>query len=170
MQLETAQKAFTTVKDLCEHLSICSLTSIVKDIAHSDITEANAWRMADNHLLAFKATSSTTAFPMTIRTVTTAITIAQKHIEQMPEEVITPAAALAIKTGATKGEADDDATTAEALAAEISAEQSALAEKQRALVLITTGTAAQGYTQRGGRGGCGSRGRGCGRGGRGGRG
>eukprot|EP00961_Rhodomonas_salina_P087795 1180914-Rhodomonas_salina.1 len=124
--------------------------------------------MADNHLLAFKATSSTSAFPMTIQTVTTAITIAQKHIKQMPEEVITPAAALAIKTGATKSvlkvgskqalteEADDDATTAEALAAKISAEQSALAEKQRALALITTqGTAAQGYTQRGGRGGCG---------------
>eukprot|EP00961_Rhodomonas_salina_P115870 1559379-Rhodomonas_salina.2 len=124
MQLETVQKAFTTVKDLCEHLRICTLTSIFKDLAHSDIAEANAWRMADNHLLAFKETSSTTAFPMTIWTVTTAITIAQKHIEQMPEEVITPAAALAIKTGATKSvlkvgsklarteEADDDTTTA----------------------------------------------------------
>eukprot|EP00961_Rhodomonas_salina_P157563 2121592-Rhodomonas_salina.2 len=55
---------------------------------------------------------------------TTAITIAQKHIEQMPKEVITPAAALAIKMGATKSvlkvgsklalmeEADDDTTTA----------------------------------------------------------
>eukprot|EP00961_Rhodomonas_salina_P019053 256668-Rhodomonas_salina.1 len=60
----------------------------------------------------------------------------------MPEEIITPAAALVIKTGATKSvlkvsskqarteEVDDDTTTAEALAAEISAEQSALAEKQ----------------------------------------
>eukprot|EP00961_Rhodomonas_salina_P111098 1495003-Rhodomonas_salina.2 len=59
-------------------------------------------------------------------------------------------------------EADDDATTAKALAAEISVEQSALAEKQRALALITTGTAAQGYTQRGGRRGCGGRGLGGG--------
>eukprot|EP00961_Rhodomonas_salina_P089404 1202418-Rhodomonas_salina.1 len=100
----------------------------------------------------------------------------------MPGEIITPAAALAIKTGATKSvlkvgskrarteEIDDDATTAEALAAEISAEQRALAEKQHALALITTGTAAQGYTQRGGRGGCGGRGQGSGRGGRSGRG
>eukprot|EP00961_Rhodomonas_salina_P111097 1495003-Rhodomonas_salina.1 len=67
MQLETAQKAFTTVKDLCEHLHICTLTSIVKDLAHSDIAEANAWRMADNHLLALKVTSSTSVFPMTIQ-------------------------------------------------------------------------------------------------------
>eukprot|EP00961_Rhodomonas_salina_P072755 977292-Rhodomonas_salina.2 len=35
LQLEAAQRAFTTVKDLCEHLRICTLTSIVKDLAHS---------------------------------------------------------------------------------------------------------------------------------------
>eukprot|EP00961_Rhodomonas_salina_P230781 3118440-Rhodomonas_salina.1 len=58
--------------------------------------------MADNHLLAYKATSSTSAVPMTICTVNMAITIAQKHIEQMPEEITTPAAALALKTGGVK--------------------------------------------------------------------
>eukprot|EP00961_Rhodomonas_salina_P037919 509350-Rhodomonas_salina.2 len=104
LQLETAQKAFTMVKDLCEHLCICSLTLIVKDLAHRDITEVNAWRMADNHLLAYKATTSTSVLPMTNCTfnTVTAITIAQKHIEQMPNEVITPSAAMVIKMGATK--------------------------------------------------------------------
>eukprot|EP00961_Rhodomonas_salina_P052095 699306-Rhodomonas_salina.1 len=37
LQLEAAQLAFTTVKDLCEHLRICALTWIVKDLAHSEI-------------------------------------------------------------------------------------------------------------------------------------
>ena len=47
-------------------------------------------------------------------------------------------------------DAEDDTVTAEALAGKISSEQSELAEKQLALTLITTCTAAQGYTQRGG--------------------
>eukprot|EP00961_Rhodomonas_salina_P139527 1877775-Rhodomonas_salina.1 len=154
LQLEAAQKAFTTVKDLCEHLRICALTSIVKDLAKSEIAEANAWRMADNHLVAYKATISASAMQMTICTVTTAISIAQKHIEQMPEEIVTPAAATALRTGAIKlvlkvgskrarTEENEEEATAEDLAAEIRTEQSALAEKQRALALITTGTAAQ---------------------------
>eukprot|EP00961_Rhodomonas_salina_P206840 2792516-Rhodomonas_salina.1 len=63
LQLKAAQRAFTTVKDLCKHLHICALTSIVKDLAHSEITEANAWRMADNHLLAYKATASASTVP-----------------------------------------------------------------------------------------------------------
>eukprot|EP00961_Rhodomonas_salina_P082241 1105872-Rhodomonas_salina.1 len=36
LQLETEQKAFTMIKDLCEHLPICTLTSFVKDLAHRD--------------------------------------------------------------------------------------------------------------------------------------
>eukprot|EP00961_Rhodomonas_salina_P123791 1668309-Rhodomonas_salina.1 len=68
LQLEAAQKAFTTVKDLCEHLCICALTSIVKDLANSEIAEANAWRMADNHLVTYKATISASATQMTICT------------------------------------------------------------------------------------------------------
>eukprot|EP00961_Rhodomonas_salina_P095713 1287431-Rhodomonas_salina.1 len=102
LQLEAAQRAFTTVKDLCEHLRICALTSIVKDLAHSKIAEANAWRMADNHLLAYKATASASAVPMSICTVTTAISIVQKHIEQMQDKIVTPAAALALKAGGPK--------------------------------------------------------------------
>eukprot|EP00961_Rhodomonas_salina_P136359 1834595-Rhodomonas_salina.1 len=58
--------------------------------------------MADNHLLAYKATASASTVPMSIGTVTTAISIAQKHIEQMPEEIVTPAAALALKAGGPK--------------------------------------------------------------------
>eukprot|EP00961_Rhodomonas_salina_P062098 833663-Rhodomonas_salina.1 len=60
----------------------------------------------------------------------------------MPEEIVTPAAALALKAGGPKtvlkvgskrartAEFEDEDATAESLAAEISAEQSALAEKQ----------------------------------------
>eukprot|EP00961_Rhodomonas_salina_P000533 7465-Rhodomonas_salina.1 len=137
--------------------------------------------MADNHLLAYKATASASTVPMSVRTVTTAISIAQKHIEQMLEEIVTPAAALALKAGGPKTvlkvgskqartvEFEDEDATAESLAAEISTEQSVLAEKQRALALITTGAAAQDY-HKGGRGGCTSRGRGGLCGGSGGRG
>eukprot|EP00961_Rhodomonas_salina_P226887 3067503-Rhodomonas_salina.1 len=85
--------------------------------------------MADNHLLAYKATTSTSAIPKTICTVNTAIMIAQKHIKQMPYEVITPAAAMVLKTVASKSvlkvcsklarmeDAEDDTVTAEALTA-----------------------------------------------------
>eukprot|EP00961_Rhodomonas_salina_P194798 2630555-Rhodomonas_salina.1 len=135
LQLEAAQRAFTTVKDLCEHLLICALTSIVKDLAHSEIAEANAWWMVDNHLLAYKATTSASAVPMSISTVTAAISTAQKHIEQMPDKIVTPTAALALKAGGPKTvlkvgsklartvEFEDEDVTAETLAAEISAEQ-----------------------------------------------
>eukprot|EP00961_Rhodomonas_salina_P078741 1059016-Rhodomonas_salina.1 len=88
-----------------------------------------------------------------------AIMIAQKHIKQMQEEITTPGAALALKTGGVKSvlkvgsklartaNPEEEEVTAETLAAEISAEQSALAEKQRALALITTGNAAQSYLE-----------------------
>eukprot|EP00961_Rhodomonas_salina_P069382 931833-Rhodomonas_salina.2 len=110
-----------------------------------------------------------------------AIMIAQKHIEQMPEEITTPGAALTLKKGGVKlvlkvgsklartADPEEEEVTAEALAVEISAEQSALAEKQRTLALITTGNAAQSYLK-GGRGGGANRGSGSSRGGSGGRG
>eukprot|EP00961_Rhodomonas_salina_P056645 760849-Rhodomonas_salina.1 len=117
--------------------------------------------MVDNHLLAYKATTSASAVPMSIHTVTTAISIAQKHIEQMQDEIFTPTAALALKVGEPKMvlkvgsklvrtvEFEDEDVTAETLAAEFGAEQRTLPKKQSTLALITTGTAAQGYHKAG---------------------
>eukprot|EP00961_Rhodomonas_salina_P155106 2089465-Rhodomonas_salina.1 len=60
LQMESAAKAFTTVDDFCRHLRLCALTTIIKDLAKAPGMEGEAWKMADNRLVAVKALKAET--------------------------------------------------------------------------------------------------------------
>eukprot|EP00961_Rhodomonas_salina_P004791 65106-Rhodomonas_salina.1 len=182
VQLEAAEKAFETVKDLCEHLHINSLAHIIADSAGAKGNEGQAWKLANDRLLVSVKqlpVINGDVKPLTMTDIRTAIRIAQLHIESAVEtqEVFTLAAAAALKVAAKETADSDDTSNMDQDEEKL---KHFIASKQKALSVLQCSNEQQqdrgcGSAFRGGQGGFlggGSCGRGGGRGGhtRGGRG
>jgi hypothetical protein len=156
LQLEVAQKAFTSVEMMCNHLRICTLMTIIEDMAKAKGPLGDAWKLGYNFLVASLKVNT----PISTTVMEHAIGLAQKHLERIPGEELQVAT---LKTAAeniddeTENEDADDPAYMEAL-------QATIAKKQRTLSILQSKTQPQAATvPRGGRGGSGGfRGRGGG--------
>jgi len=81
MILKPATKAFATVENMCDHLRVCALVSIIKRWARGTTRRAQAWTLADNYIVASMKANT----PISLGMVTHAISLAQKHIEREGE-------------------------------------------------------------------------------------
>eukprot|EP00961_Rhodomonas_salina_P226268 3059004-Rhodomonas_salina.1 len=87
LHLEAATKAFTTVQELSEHMLVCSLVKVIKDWALGTGQHANAWKLAENMIIAARNVISTgTLISLTL--VEAAIALAQRHLSELPPEEI----------------------------------------------------------------------------------
>eukprot|EP00961_Rhodomonas_salina_P084562 1135948-Rhodomonas_salina.5 len=108
LQLDAAQKVFTTLESFCENLRVCALMTIIKDGVKRSGAEGQAWTIANNLLVATENNNIATGTPMSITIVTRAIELAQRHLEQSQvyedavEEINTPAAAAALPVASKK--------------------------------------------------------------------
>jgi len=81
--LEPAPKAFATVQEMCYHLRNCALVKIIKKWAKGTGKQGEAWKLADNSIVA--ASRTNTLLSTTI--VNNAIGLAQRHLDRDdPEE------------------------------------------------------------------------------------
>eukprot|EP00961_Rhodomonas_salina_P194895 2631688-Rhodomonas_salina.1 len=51
MQLEVPRKAFSTVDQLCDHLELCSMMTIITDAAKQGCRFGAAWQLAKNQII-----------------------------------------------------------------------------------------------------------------------
>eukprot|EP00961_Rhodomonas_salina_P195731 2642321-Rhodomonas_salina.1 len=138
VQLEAAEKAFETVKDLCDHIRISSLAHIIADRAGAKGSEGVAWKLANDRLISLRQLIDSDVKPLLMSDIRTAIRIAQSHIESSVDmqEVFTPGAVAALKVGTRDaGDSDDTSdvdTDEEKLKQFIARKQKTLAVLQRA--------------------------------------
>eukprot|EP00961_Rhodomonas_salina_P130842 1761470-Rhodomonas_salina.1 len=81
VQLKAAEKAFETVKDLCDHIHISSLAHIIADSAGAKGSEGVAWKLANDWLISVRQLIDGDDKLLLISDIRTAIRIAQLHIE-----------------------------------------------------------------------------------------
>eukprot|EP00286_Rhodomonas_abbreviata_P007742 CAMPEP_0181328118 /NCGR_PEP_ID=MMETSP1101-20121128/22511_1 /TAXON_ID=46948 /ORGANISM="Rhodomonas abbreviata, Strain Caron Lab Isolate" /LENGTH=442 /DNA_ID=CAMNT_0023436917 /DNA_START=164 /DNA_END=1488 /DNA_ORIENTATION=- len=78
LHMEAAEKAFSTVKEICDHMRHCALVKIIKKWARGDTRQAAAWKLADDAIVA--ATRTNTMLNTTA--VNNAIALAQRHLDR----------------------------------------------------------------------------------------
>mmetsp|Transcript_31981 Transcript_31981/g.66183 ORF Transcript_31981/g.66183 Transcript_31981/m.66183 type:complete len:346 (-) Transcript_31981:459-1496(-) len=77
-----AIKTFNTAEELCNHLRVCVLTSIIRDSAKGTLNAFKVWTLAKNTVISTTRMNT----PVTMNIVTNAISLAQKHLDKMEEE------------------------------------------------------------------------------------
>eukprot|EP00961_Rhodomonas_salina_P160885 2166256-Rhodomonas_salina.1 len=115
MQLQVPCKVFTTVDQLCNHLELCSMMTIIADVVKQGGRAGAAWQLAENHVI------------------TNAMTLVQLHLKHAREEPeAAPPPITTLSTGARRFEEInlDEEKDALALQADISKRQQALAVLQ----------------------------------------
>eukprot|EP00961_Rhodomonas_salina_P231820 3131816-Rhodomonas_salina.1 len=136
MQLEVPCKALSMVYQLCDHLELCSMMTIITDEANQGSRFGAAWQLEENQIIQLVRLTT----PLSLLMVTQTMALAQPHIERAgeddDEEAGAPTPALATGTRLFKEIASDEEEDIDFLKED-------LKKRQLALVIL------QGPTQRG---------------------
>mmetsp|Transcript_31982 Transcript_31982/g.66189 ORF Transcript_31982/g.66189 Transcript_31982/m.66189 type:complete len:254 (+) Transcript_31982:80-841(+) len=129
-----AMKTFTTAEELCDHLRVCVLTSIIRDSAKGTSNASKAWTLANNTVISTTRMNT----PVTMAIVMNAISLAQKHLDKMEEEEPTPSFPV------------DVPEVPPAATGSVSALKAHIAEQQRTLAVMQGAKPKEGARETGG--------------------
>eukprot|EP00961_Rhodomonas_salina_P199671 2693341-Rhodomonas_salina.1 len=109
--LYAAQKAFTTVDGMCEHLQVCCLMTVIKDCTSGTGLYSNTWKMADNMIIASSNLRLNIKEKqlLSLNLVLSVVKLAQHHLELIPQNYKDPSlSAFHVKAFRSTGEGDGD--------------------------------------------------------------